>query len=378
MSLAKLETASLCYVTLEIKQQIKKLKITSINETRCYIQVQTAREGRDTLTRTFLSPQADPSVWRSGRCWVVARMSYCWEPGDNPGRSGPSDLPPRAPAVCSPSTWNRTPAHFLFSPAIISQQIEMEYQMEIWLISQDLPRHKIYSCICFLRRRTGLNTLHTSERSPVSACEAAFSQSRSPGVSGCHDRLLRKIFWCRETWWRGTGTPATPPSQSWWWCRAPRTSGRPWRRKCWRWPSCRPPRPGDCPPRTLLSDWTEALRSLTCVENKGAISHLTENIYWKYLDQENISHTRKRYLSWWSAVRAEILTIFPSFKTSLVGDTRSMLSPMDSCTSRSFLNCSILFIESFAWAAAWLTCCRAPGKELKDIQILRSAMESRR
>ncbi len=48
----------------------------------------------------------------------------------------------------------------------------------------------------------------------------------------------------------------------------------------------------------------------------------------------------------------------------LVGETRSMAPPMLSWTSSSFLNCSIRFMESLAWAAAWDTWRSAPAQTI--------------
>ena len=62
--------------------------------------------------------------------------------------------------------------------------------------------------------------------------------------------------------------------------------------------------------------------------------------------------TRKRYLSWWSPLWAEIFTIFPSFCNSRVGLTRSTTPLILSCTSNSCLNLSVVFIVSFTWSAA--------------------------
>ena len=136
--------------------------------------------------------------------------------------------------------------------------------------------HRSDSCACVWEYWTELSTRSTSEHCPASACEAASSQSHCPGVAEYLDQLSEMTSWCRETWWRGTTAPATPPSPAWWWCTAPRSCCRPWRRRCWRWPGCPPPAPGDCPRQTLLGDWTEDQRSLTCEENTAAAGHSTK------------------------------------------------------------------------------------------------------
>ena len=83
---------------------------------------------------------------------------------------------------------------------------------------------------------------------------------------------------------------------------------------------------------------------------------------YKVLFLWDIRHTKNKYRSWCSQLRAEILTIFPSFNNSLVGPTRSTVPPKLSWTSKSFLNFSMRFIASLAWVAAVETKWRAPEK----------------
>ena len=153
--------------------------------------------------------------------------------------------------------------------------------MYVWNLKNEglnLPLHRTCSCVCVWGLRTVMNTRNTFVRCPVSEGEAASCQSLSPEAGGCLCQPSVKTSLCRGTWWRGRETPATPPSQPWWRCRAPPTSGRLSRRRCWQSPNCPPPALGGCPPQTLLSDCTDRLRSLTCGVNKGAISRSTENI----------------------------------------------------------------------------------------------------
>ena len=82
-------------------------------------------------------------------------------------------------------------------------------------------------------------------------------------------------------------------------------------------------------------------------------------------------HTRNKYRSWWSPLRAEILTIFPSFRSSRVGLTKSTVPPRLSWTSRSFLNFSMRFIASLACLAAVDTKWRASETLKKKNQINR-------
>ena len=86
------------------------------------------------------------------------------------------------------------------------------------------------------------------------------------------------------------------------------------------------------------------------------------------MNSTDLKLTKNKYRSWWSPDRAEILTIFPSFKSSLVGETKSTVPPKDSWTSKSFLNFSIRFMASLACLAAVETKWRASentnGKQL--------------
>ena len=133
------------------------------------------------------------------------------------------------------------------------------------------PRHKICNYVCVWEWRIELSTRCTFEHFLLSACEAVFCQFPSPAVVECPGPRGARIFWCRVTWWRGRGTRATPPCPAWWRCTAPRSSARPWHRRCWPWPSCPPPAPASCPPRTLPEDWTGDQRSWTSVENRATV-----------------------------------------------------------------------------------------------------------
>ena len=143
-----------------------------------------------------------------------------------------------------------------------------------------LPLHRTCSCVCVLKWRTEQSTLCISEHFLISACAVVFCLFQSRVVVECLYRHGVTTSWCTETWWHGTGTLATPPSPAWSRCTAPRSSGRPWRRRCWRWRGCPPPTPAGCPPQTWPWGWTAewGLRSWIFLESTAIAGHWAASI----------------------------------------------------------------------------------------------------
>ncbi len=107
--------------------------------------------------------------------------------------------------------------------------------------------------------------------------------------------------------------------------------------------------------------WKKALISKDCLFK-------SELLYIKKRPGENLFHmgslvsVRRKVSYWPSNASLWLVRILSGMIPFLVGETRSMAPPMLSWTSSSFLNCSIRFMESLAWAAAWDTCRSAPAQ----------------